>query len=322
MIADRKADHLRAAAGPGVLHTSPTGLDAVRLRHRALPGRDLDAVSLETTFLGRTLGAPLMIGAMTGGTAEAGAINATLAAAAERHGVPMALGSGRALLEDPTLIDTYVGDARPPLLFANLGAVGLEPAAAVRLVELTGADGLSVHLNPIQEAVQPEGQPFFGDVLDRITATVAALAPIPVLVKEVGFGMDPEDVVALAAAGAAAIEVGGAGGTNWALVEGRRDAATGAVAAAFADWGVPTARALAVAPGVPLIASGGVGDGVAVAKCLCLGADLAAVARPFLLAAREDRADDAVALVLRQLRIATWATGAASAAALGPDFLA
>lgn len=322
MIADRKAEHLRAAGGPGVLHAGPTGLDAVRLRHRALPGRDLDAVSLGATFLGTELAAPVMIGAMTGGTAEAIAINAALAGAAARHGLAMALGSGRALLKDPSLLDTYVGAVRPPLLLANLGAVGLDPAEAVRLLELTGADALSIHLNPIQEAVQPEGDAGFGDVLDRIAATVAALDPVPVVAKEVGFGMDPDDVTALVEAGVAAIEVGGAGGTNWALVEGRRDAVTASVAAAFADWGVPTARALAVAPGVPLVASGGIADGVAVAKCLALGADLAAIARPLLLAARDGRADTALATILRQLRIAVWAAGAPRSSALGAEHLA
>ncbi len=325
-VSDRKADHLRDAAGPGVLHAAGTGLDAVRLRHRALPGHDLDDVTLATRFLGVDLGAPVMIGAMTGGTAEAAAINAALAGAAERHGLPMALGSGRALLRDPSLLDTYVGGARPPLRFANLGVVGLEPEAATRLVDLLGADGLSVHLNPIQEAVQPEGEPDFADALDRIAAVVAALAPLPVLVKEVGFGMDPEDVVALTRIGVATVEVSGSGGTNWALVEGRRNPATGALAAPFADWGVPTTRALAgaraAAPDLPLVASGGIADGVAVAKALALGADLAAIARPFLLAAREDRVDAAVTLLLRQLRIATWAAGAPAAAALGPEQLA
>jgi len=322
----RKADHLRVAAGPGVLHAGGPGLDGIRLRHRALPGRDLDAVSLATELLGRSLGAPLMISAMTGGTAEAEAINADLAAAAARHGVAMTLGSGRALLEDPGLQRTYRSVDRPPLLLANLGGVGLDPALAARLVELLDADGLSVHLNPIQEAVQPEGEPAFADVLDRIAAAVAALAPLPVVVKEVGFGMDPEDVAALVGAGVAVVDVAGAGGTNWALVEGRRDVRAGAVASAFADWGVPTARALAgaraVAPDLPLVASGGVTDGVAAATFLALGADAAGIARPLLIAAREGRAAETLGVIKRQLQIATWAAGAPSSVALGPEHLA
>jgi isopentenyl-diphosphate delta-isomerase len=322
---DRKADHLAIAAGDGVLHGAGAGLDAVRLRHRALPGRDLGAVGLETELLGRRLAAPLLVSAMTGGTQEAVAINDRLAAAAARHGIAMSLGSARPLLKDLGLLRSYRPAQRPPLLLANLGVVGLEPSTAVRAVELLEADALSLHLNPLQEAVQPEGEPSFADARDRIAAVVAALAPVPVVVKEVGFGLDAEDVHELARTGVAAIDVAGAGGTNWALVEGRRDADAGRVAAAFADWGRPTAAALrdavGAATGLTVLASGGVRDGVEVAKCLALGAAAAGIARPLLLAARERRADEAVATVVEQLRIATWLAGAATAAQLGPAHL-
>ena len=324
----RKAEHLRIAAGSGVEHTGSTGLEAVRLRHRALPERDVAAVSLDASLLGTALGAPLVISAMTGGTSEAADINRRLARAAADAGIAVALGSGRALLEDPDLLRTYVCDARPPLLLANLGAAQVRgPAGAARaerLVDLLGADGLVVHLNPLQEALQPEGEPDFSGVLDGIAACVARLAPRPIVVKEVGFGLDGADVALLRDAGVAAVDVAGAGGTNWALIEGRRGA--GAVAGAFADWGLPTADALraarAVAPELPAIASGGVRDGVEAAKCLALGAAAVGMARPFLVAAQADRTADAVALVLRQLRIAVWLTGAASAAELGPEHLA
>lgn len=328
--AGRKSDHLRLAAGPGVTHVRGPGLEDVRLRHRALPERDLGAVSLATRFLGRDLAAPLVVSAMTGGTEEAERVNEELARAAAAHGIAMALGSGRALLRDPALLRTYRGEARPPLLLANLGAAqlvapdGAEHAA--RLLELVAADGLSVHLNPIQEAVQPEGQPSFAGVADAIARVVERLAPAPVLVKEVGFGMDAADVALLRDAGVAAIDVAGAGGTNWALVEGLRDGRAGAVAAAFADWGVATADALpaarAVAPDLPLVASGGVRDGVEAAKCLALGADLVGMARPLLIAARAGRTSEAVQTVVEQLRIATWAAGAPAASALGPEHLA
>jgi len=325
-VRDRKAAHLRIAAEPGVLHRSGTGLDAVRLRHRALPGRDLDDVDLSVDLLGARLGAPLLVSAMTGGTDAAIAINDRLARAASDHGVGLALGSGRALLDDPSLLRTYRGPARPPLLLANLGAVALTAERAVRLVGLLEADGLSVHLNALQEAVQPEGEPRFAGVLERIAETVERLAPLPVLVKEVGFGMDGEDVAALADAGVAAVDVAGAGGTNWALVEGRRDPRAGTLAGAFADWGVPTADAVVAAraaapPGLPVVASGGVTDGVDAAKCLALGADAAAMARPLLLAAQADRAGEALELAIRQLRVAVWACGAAHAADLGPGHL-
>lgn len=322
----RKDDHLRIAAGPGVLHTTGSGLGAVRLRHRALPGRDLEAVTLDVRLLGRELAAPLLISAMTGGTPQAAVVNARLAEAAAERGLGLVLGSGRALLDAPALLPTYRSPARPPLLLANLGGVGLVPENAVRLVELLDADGLSIHLNPLQEAVQPEGEPHFGDVRDRIAATVRALAPLPVVVKEVGFGMDAQDVMELADLGVAAIDVAGSGGTNWALVEGARDSRAGAVAAAFGDWGVATADALReasrVAPDVPLLASGGVLDGVDVARCLALGATAAGMARPLLLAAQADRTGEALDVVLRQLRIAVWASGAPSAAAMDAGRLA
>jgi isopentenyl-diphosphate delta-isomerase len=327
---DRKAEHLRIAAGDGVAHGRGTGLAAVRLRHRALPGRDLDAVDLGTTLLGARLDAPLVVSAMTGGSPEAEAVNHRLARAAAERGIALALGSGRALLDDPRLLTTYRGAHRPPLLLANLGAVQLiapdGPDRAAALVELLGADGITVHLNPVQEAVQPEGQPRFAGAGEAIARVVERLAPLPVVVKEVGFGLDAADVTELVEAGVAAIDVAGAGGTNWALVEGRRTPAAGAVAAGFADWGVGTREAIAAAVragrGRPVIASGGVRDGVEAAKCLALGATAVGFARPLLQAAQADRAGEALDVLVAQLRIATWAAGAPGAASLGTRHLA
>ncbi len=328
----RKADHLRIAGDPGVEHAGTTSLEAVRLRHRALPGRALASVGLDAELLGVPLGAPLVISAMTGGAAEAATVNRRLLAAAAHHRIALVLGSGRALLDDHDLLATYrpPGAPRPPLLLANLGAAQVRgpqgAERAERLVDLLGADGLAVHLNPVQEAIQPEGDADFTGVLEGIAAVAARLAPRPVVAKEVGFGLDPEDVRLLAGAGVAAVDVAGAGGTNWALVEGRRDTRAGAVAEAFADWGVATvdalAMALAAAPGLPVLASGGVRDGVDAAKCLALGAVAVGLARPFLQAAQEDRAGEALGAVVEQLRIATWAVGAPSAGALGTEHLA
>ena len=325
----RKADHLRIAAGAGVSHTGSTGFERYRLRHRALPERDLADVSLETDLLGARLGAPLVVSAMTGGAPESEAVNARLARAACEHGLALMLGSGRALLEDPSRLATYRSGDRPPLLLGNLGAAQVVRAdageRAARLVDLLRADGLAIHLNPIQEAVQPEGEPRFAGVAAGIAAVVAALAPLPVIVKEVGFGMDADDVVLLRDAGVAAIDVAGAGGTNWALVEGRREAGAARVAGAFADWGVPTADALvdavAAAPGLPILASGGLRDGVDAAKALALGAAAVGLARPFLLGAQADEASETAAALVRQLRVAVWAAGAPSAAALTPAHL-
>jgi isopentenyl-diphosphate delta-isomerase len=321
----RKDDHLRIAAEAGVGHRAGTGLEGVRLRHRALPERDLADVGLRVELLGRRLQAPLMVSAMTGGTPEAARVNHRLTRAAAQLGVAMVLGSGRVLLEHPELLGTYRFGPRPPLLLANLGAAQITPKAAQRLVELLHADGLSVHVNPLQEAIQPEGQSRFAGVLERVAATVECLAPLPVVVKEVGFGLDPEDVRALDRAGVAAIDVAGSGGTNWAKIEGRRDRRARDVAEAFADWGVPTLKSLrearVAAPAATLLASGGLRNGVDVAKCLALGASACGLARPLLLAAREDRVSEALETVVEQLRIATWLAGAASAEQLNEAHL-
>ncbi|HYP47350.1 MAG TPA: type 2 isopentenyl-diphosphate Delta-isomerase, partial [Thermoleophilaceae bacterium] len=295
------------------------------LRHRALPECDLAGVSLQTELLGRRLAAPIVVSAMTGGTSEAAAMNDRLAGAAAEHGIAMALGSGRVLLEDPGLLATFGHGSRPPLLLANLGASQLTPERAERVVELLEADGLSIHLNPLQEAVQPEGTPAFGGVLELIAQTVTRLAPLPVVVKEVGFGLDPEDVRMLHGTGVAALDVAGAGGTNWALIEGRRDPRSQALSEAFSDWGTPTLesllRAVRAAPDAVVLASGGLTNGVDVAKCLALGARACGVARPLLLAAQADRVSEAVEALIEQLRIATWLAGAAGAGALGPEHL-
>ncbi len=330
-IRSRKDDHLSLAAREDALHAAGTGLRSYRLRHRALPGRDLEDVDLATSFLGVRLAAPLLVSAMTGGTERARGVNERLATAAAGHGLAMALGSGRALLEDASLLPTYRTPARPPLLLANLGAVqlrlGLTPGDAERLVEIVGADGLILHLNPVQEAVQPGGDTTFGGLADAIAEVVRRLAPRPVVVKEVGFGLDPRDVELLVLAGVAAVDVAGAGGTNWATVEGGRDPRAAAVAGAFRDWGWPTAAAIREAvtvarpAGIPVVGSGGSTDGVEAAIALALGASIAGVARPFLLAALDDRVDEVASTFVEQLRIAVWATGCASPAELGPEHL-
>lgn len=332
--AARKRDHLRIALGEEVgFATLSTGLDAVRLAATALPERALDDVDLSTPAFGRVLRAPLLVSCMTGGVGEAGPVNRALAVAAQHHGIALGLGSGRALLEDAAgtadRSSFEVRDLAPSVpLLANLGAVqlarhGVEGCA--RLVELCRADALVLHLNAVQEAVQPGGDIDFTRVLEAITAVCAGLE-VPVVVKEVGFGLGPADVAALVAAGVDAVDVAGAGGTNWARVEGHRDAEAAAVAAAFSDWGWPTAdavrharAAIRTSPTAPLlIGSGGLRDGVDAAKVLCLGADLAGFGRGVLGAAAEgpEAATAGLGVVVRQLRIAAWAVGAARAADL------
>lgn len=335
-IGSRKRDHLDLALHADVgFATLRTGLDTMRVRARALPERDLADVDLGLSVWGRELRAPLLISCMTGGVSEAGDVNRALADAAQRHRVALGLGSGRALLEDRAVAPTYnVRDVAPDaLVMANLGAAQLAeypPRDCARLVDMCAADALVVHLNAVHEAMQVRGHTDFSGVLGRIGDLCAAL-DVPVVVKEVGFGMSPEDAAALVAAGVAGLDVAGAGGTNWARLEGHRDARMAAVAEAFADWGWPTAasvragRAAIDAAGTRtvLIGSGGLRHGVDALKVLCLGADLAGFARALLpgAVAGPAAASDAVGALVDQLRIAAWASGAGTAADLGADLL-
>ena len=324
LTSSRKADHLRInierdVAAKGVA----AGFDDYAFTHRALPEIDLSDVDLSCEFLGRRLAAPLLVSCMTGGTPEAREINARLARVAQKYGLAMGLGSGRALIESPEQLTTFEVRSQAPgiLLLANLGAVqlnkGYGPGECRRLVELLGADALVLHCNPLQEALQPEGDTCFAGLL-RAIENLCARVDFPIVVKEVGWGIAADQVRALFDAGAAAVDLAGAGGTSWSEVERYRIAEPwrARVAAEFAGWGIPTARCLvearAVAPNEPLIASGGILSGLDVAKALALGADLAGIAGPFLRAA--DRGEEAAAELARELietlRIAMFCVGA------------
>lgn len=325
----RKQDHIRInleedVSGKGIT----TGLERYRFMHQALPELDLERVQTATRFLGHTLQLPLLISSMTGGVAAGGRINLNLARAAQACGVAMGLGSARIALEDRAARQHFQVRRVAPdvLLLANLGAIqlsyGYDAAHCQQLVEMLEADALILHLNPLQEAVQPEGNTRFSRLLDRIAAVCDRLA-VPVMVKEVGWGLSAETVRALAAAGVAAVDVAGGGGTSWSEVERLRgDAEQAAVAAAFAGWGIPTAEAVLAArqaaPDLPIVASGGLRDGVDVAKCLALGADVAGLASPLLKAAAQSaaEAERALAVLGRQLRIAMFCIGASDVEAL------
>ncbi len=292
-IEARKSRHLDICLEDDVASHLQAGFSAIRLRHEALPECALDDIDTSLEFLGRRLRAPLLISSMTGGTHRARTINERLAVAAQRAGVALALGSQRAALEDARLLDTYSVRSVAPdvVLFANLGAVqfnyGVPPDDARRVVESIGADALYLHLNPLQEALQPGGNTNFRDLLRPIGA-VCRLLDVPVIVKSVGSGISPRTAARLLDAGVAAIDVAGAGGTSWARVEGRRsgDPRHETFAETFGGWGYPTVEAtLALRRAFPravLVASGGVRSGLDVAKALALGADLAGAALPFL----------------------------------------
>ncbi|MGD6807818.1 MAG: type 2 isopentenyl-diphosphate Delta-isomerase [Candidatus Bathyarchaeia archaeon] len=293
----RKGDHIRICLDDKAQAKRATaGFEDIQLVHRALPETDKAKIKLETSFLGKKFSAPIIVGAMTGGTEEAIKINTSIAEAVEHLGLGMGLGSQRAAIENTNLERTYsVAREKAPhaFLIANVGGVQLVHGYGVKevkkIVEMIDADAVAIHLNALQEACQPEGQTNFRGVLAKI-AQVAAAIDQPVIVKETGAGISAEDAKALEKAGVKAIDVGGVGGTSFAAVEyhrasKREGAVQQFVGEALWDWGIPTAVSLietAQTVKLPIIASGGVRSGTDIAKALALNASLAAIVQPIL----------------------------------------
>lgn len=326
----RKEDHININLQQDVSFPNlTTGLEKYRFMHRALPEMNLNQVQTSTTIFGETLASPLFISSMTGGTERARQLNQTLARAAEMYGLAMGVGSQRAAIENEDLVSTFqIRDVAPNIvLFANLGAVQLNYQYGIdqcrRAVEMIEADALILHFNALQEAVQPEGDTNFAELVDRV-AEICVKLSVPVIAKEVGWGFSPEDVRLLVDAGIGAIDVAGSGGTSWSEVEYHRapTAFHAQVARSFADWGIPTAEALnytrQTAPDLPMFASGGIRDGIEVAKCVALGASLVGIAGSFLKAA--DQSYEAVCefieITQAQLRVAMFCAGANDITAL------
>ncbi|NPA26695.1 MAG: type 2 isopentenyl-diphosphate Delta-isomerase [Chloroflexi bacterium] len=319
----RKDEHLRINLERDVRSGLRSGFERYAFLHQALPEINLDEVDTRLTLFGRSLRAPLLISAMTGGTPEAARINQRLAEAAQALGLAMGVGSQRVALENPTLASTFQVRRYAPdiLLFANLGAVQLNYGYTVdhcrRAVEMIQADALVLHLNPLQEALQPEGDTRFAGLLRKIEAVVRGL-DVPVIVKEVGWGISPQVARQLAEVGVAAIDVAGAGGTSWSQVEMHRARTQfhAQVAAAFVDWGIPTAESLRyvrqAAPGVLVFASGGLRTGIDVAKAIAMGATLAGFAGPLLRAASHSTQAvlETLQVIHQQLRVAMFAVAA------------
>jgi isopentenyl-diphosphate delta-isomerase len=322
----RKSDHIRINLEEEVQnHEIATGFERVRFVHNALPELDIDAIDLSTSFLDKRLRMPLLISSMTGGVERGWAITHRLASAAQEVGCAIGVGSQRAAIEDPSLARWYqMRDVAPDvLLFANIGAVqlnyGYGPDQCRRAVEMIDADALILHLNPMQEALQPEGNRNFSGLLARIEAVCAALH-VPVVVKEVGFGISSDTARRLADAGVSAIDTSGAGGTSWSAVEHYRATSNRhrRLSRTFIDWGIPTAESVRMtrlgAPELPVIASGGLRTGVDAAKAIALGADLAGFAGPMLKAAAisEEEAIETLLILGEELRLAMFGTGAAT----------
>lgn len=330
VIRDRKDQHLDVVLSGGGRHARDAGFDAIRFVHEALPDLDYAKIDLGVDFLGRSLKAPFLISSMTGGPARAEAINAHLAEAAQHLGIALAVGSQRGAMEggaDGGLNASLRNRAPDTPILANIGAAQLTQGFGVeqarRVMEMIGADALIIHLNPLQEACQPEGDRDWWGVGAALEALIRKL-DAPVVIKETGAGISATTARRLIDMGAAAIDVAGAGGANWGLIEGERatEPSDKAHALVFADWGIPTARAIAEAraacPDAVIIGSGGVRNGLDAAKAIRLGADLVGQAAGVLEAATVST--DAVVshfhLAIRQLRTACFCTGSASLADL------
>ncbi|GMV43581.1 MAG: isopentenyl-diphosphate delta-isomerase [Myxococcales bacterium] len=322
----RKDHHLRICLEEDVGFAGVrNGFERYRFDHDALPEVDLAAVTTETRAFGKALSMPLMIGAMTGGTAKAGEVNRILAAAAQQTGIGFALGSQRRMLEEDDAFESYdIRQIAPDvLLMGNIGAVqlncGVTPEMVSRLVRRTGCDVMAFHLNPLQEAIQPEGDTNFAGLCHKIEEAAAAL-PVPVVLKEVGAGISAVTAQKIRRLPVGGVEVAGVGGTSWSRIEALRSsnriqADTGEE---LASWGIPTAESLVTCrrmlPDLPIICSGGMRTGLEIAKALALGADLCAMALPFLQAAQGgvDAVVERIEQIRYELRTVMFLTGAAT----------
>ncbi len=319
----RKADHLRICLEDDVQFNKLTnGLENYRFDHVCLPELDFSEVDLKTKFLNKTLNAPILISSMTGGTEQAKRINCRLAIAAQKHGLAMGVGSQRIAVENPDTAHTFAVRSLAPdaMLFANLGAIqlnytyGLEQC--LKAVDILQADALILHLNPLQECIQPNGDTNFKGLLAKIKQLCQQI-DVPVIAKEVGNGISAKMAGTLIEVGVDAIDVAGAGGTSWAKVESERaeNNLQRRLGKTFADWGISTTDCIVDItkqyPKLPLIASGGLRDGMEIAKAIALGADLGGLAFPFLQAASESETalDELIELLIAEIKTVMFCTG-------------
>ena len=327
----RKSEVIDLIRGDPQVDRQRNYFDRLHLRHRALPELDLDAIDPSLAFMGKRLSFPLLISSMTGGADDRlRKINRNLAIAAEAAGVALGVGSQRVTFVHPDAAESFELRTYAPhaVLLSNLGAVqlnyGFGPDECRAAVDMLGADGLFLHLNPLQEAVQPEGNRNFAGLAGRIGEVARAL-PVPVILKEVGAGLSPEDAELAYAQGIRHLDVAGCGGTSWSWIENHRHPPhlQEDIGLRFQDWGIPTPLALRrLAPfrerGVTLLASGGLRTGLDMIKSLALGATVCGMAKPFLEPALEspDRVLDVIARLKREFTTALFLLGIPTSADL------
>lgn len=323
-IANRKKDHLRIATSE-VSQTGDSGFSKYRFTHNALPEINFDEIDMSTTFLGKRVNYPFFISCMTGGVTEGLKLNRNLAAAAQKYGIAMGVGSQRAAVEHPELAKLFMArEAAPDIpLIANVGLVqlnyGFTHKEFQKCVDMIEADALAVHINPIQEVIQPEGDRNFKDLLPRLSKLVDKIS-VPIIAKEVGFGISYDVAKKLYKHGINIIDTAGWGGTSWAVVEGERRDGYKDLGQLFGDWGIPTSESIVqcnklkseVKGKMTLLGSGGIRNGIEIAKAIALGADLVGIASPFASAAlvSQEEVEKLIEKYTLELKTAMFGVGA------------
>jgi isopentenyl-diphosphate delta-isomerase len=321
----RKKEHLKIALS-GKAQVGSNGFELYKYTHNSLPEIDFDKIETSTTFLNKKVTHPFFISCMTGGILEGGKLNINLSKAAEKHGIALGIGSQRAAIEAPQLSKYYnVRKYAPTIpILANIGLVQLNYGYVIkeflRCVDMIKADALVVHINPLQEVIQPEGNRNWSGLLEKLEKLTKNLN-VPIIVKEVGFGMSENVIQRLIKVGVCYIDCAGWGGTNWAMVEGLRGKADKETGSLFADWGIPTAESIEnfnkvkqkfFKNNISLLASGGIRNGIEIAKCLSLGAVMVGIATPFAKAGVKspEAVGELIEKYAEQLKITMFGVGA------------
>ncbi len=322
-IEKRKKEHLKIAVSPES-QTGDTLLSNYRFVHNALPEIDFNKIDTQVYFLNKKIALPFFISCMTGGVLEGGKMNKRLAIAAQKYNIPFGLGSQRAVIEHPGLSKFFEIRKYAPTvpIFANIGLVQLNYGFGIkefqRCVDMVNADALVVHLNPIQEAIQPEGNRNWENLLPKLEKVVQKLK-VPVIVKEVGCGLSTDVIKRLYDIGLRIFDTAGWGGTSWPKVEGLRGKPDRSLGELFGEWGIPTAESIKMAAefkkthkDITILGSGGIRNGVEIAKAICLGADVVGIAAPFAKAALEsqEEVEKLIEKYALELRVSMFGAGA------------